>query len=279
MSAKFNLAVCQLRVTDDKAANITRAEKMVREAADMGARVVVLPEMFNCPYLTELFPSYAETYPDGETMRALSRAAAGCGVVLVGGSIPERDGDLVYNTSFVFGPEGQLLGRHRKVHLFDVDLPGLRVRESSTLGPGAGLTVVDGGFCKLGVCICFDVRFPELARLMATAGAQVIIVPAAFNMVTGPVHWELSMRMRAVDNQVYVAAASPARDEKARYVIYGHSMLVDPWGGVICEAGTDENIILAAVDPAKIEEVRARLPLLAQMRNDLYELKWKNQGR
>ncbi|MCG8402170.1 MAG: carbon-nitrogen hydrolase family protein [Firmicutes bacterium] len=278
MSTKFNLAVCQLRVTDDKAANITRAEKMVREAAAMGARVVVLPEMFNCPYVTELFPSYAETYPDGETMRALSRVAAGCGVVLVGGSIPERDGDLVYNTSFVFGPGGQLLGRHRKVHLFDVDLPGLRVRESSTLGPGAGLTVVDGGFCKLGVCICFDVRFPELARLMAMAGAQVIIVPAAFNMVTGPVHWELSMRMRAVDNQVYVAAASPARDENARYVIYGHSMLVDPWGGVICEAGTDENIILAAVDPAKIEEVRARLPLLAQMRNDLYELKWKNQG-
>lgn len=275
MDTKFKLAVCQVNVVAEKAGNIARAGEMVREAARGGARVVVLPEMFNCPYRTELFPVYAETWPEGETMRMLARVAAETGTVLVGGSIPERDGEQVYNTTFVFGPDGTLLGRHRKMHLFDVDLPGLRVRESSTLGAGDSYTVIDTGFTRLGVCICFDVRFPELARLMAVEGASVMVVPAAFNMVTGPAHWELTMRMRAVDNQFYVAAASPARDEKAGYVAYGHSMVVDPWGEVLQKAGTGEEIIMADIDPARIEEVRGRLPLLARRRTGLYELTWK----
>lgn len=275
MSIKYNLAVCQLRVSDDKADNIARAEKMVREAAAMGARIVTLPEMFNTPYQTVLFPAYAESYPEGETVRMLARVAGETGVILVGGSIPEQDGDAVYNTSFIFGPHGRLLGRHRKVHLFDVDLPGLAIRESSTLGPGDGYTVVDAGLGKLGVCICYDVRYPELARLMALAGAQVMVAPGAFNMVTGPAHWELTMRARAVDNQFYVAAASPARNENDKYVAYGHSMIVDPWGEVIRAAGTGEEIIMAAVDPKRIDEVKARLPLLSQRRTDLYDLVWK----
>lgn len=277
MSGKFILAVCQLNVVEEKPINITRAEQMVREAAGMGAQVVVLPEMFNCPYQSKLFPAYAEPYPGGETVRVLARVAGELGIVLVGGSIPESDGELVYNTSFIFGPNGRLLGRHRKMHLFDVDLPGLRVRESSTLGPGDECTVVDAGFTTLGVCICFDVRFPELARRMALDGARVMVVPGAFNMVTGPAHWELTMRMRAVDNQFYVAAASPARDEKAGYVAYGHSMIVDPWGETVQKAGTGEEIIMAEIDPARIEEVRGRLPLLPQRRTDLYELVWKKR--
>lgn len=277
MSMKYHLAVCQLKVSADKADNIARAEKMVREAAAMGARVVTLPEMFNSPYQTVLFPSYAESYPDGETVRMLARVANEAGIILVGGSIPERDGAFVYNTSFIFGPGGRLLGRHRKMHLFDVDLPGLSIRESSTLGPGAEYTVVDAGFAKLGVCICFDVRFPELARLMTLAGAQVMVAPGAFNMITGPAHWELTMRARAVDNQFYVAAASPARDENDKYVAFGHSMIVDPWGEVLQKAGTDEEIIMAVINPARIDEVKGRLPLLPQRRTDLYELVWKKE--
>lgn len=275
MSMKYDLAVCQLMVSEDKNGNIARAEKMVREAAAMGARVVALPEMFNTPYQTVLFPAYAESYPEGGTVRMLARVAGETGIILVGGSIPERDGDTVYNTSFIFGPRGQLLGRHRKVHLFDVDLPGLSIRESSTLGPGAGYTIVDAGFGKLGVCVCYDVRFPELARLMALAGVQVMVAPGAFNMVTGPAHWELTMRARAVDNQFYVAAISPARNENDKYIAYGHSMIVDPWGEVIQRAGTGEEIIMAAIDPARIDEVKARLPLLPHRRTDLYELVWK----
>lgn len=275
MNGKYNLAVCQLKVTDNKADNILRAEKMVREAASMGARVAVLPEMFNCPYQTELFPAYAEPCPDGTTARMLARVAGETGIVLVGGSIPELDGESVYNTSLIFGPDGRLLGKHRKIHLFDVDLPNLRIRESNTLKPGARYTVVDAGFTRLGVCICFDVRFPELARLMALGGAQVLVTPAAFNMVTGPAHWELTMRARAVDNQFYVAAASPARDESDKYVTYGHSVIVDPWGEVVQRAGTGEEIIMAVIDPDRIEEVKGRLPLLPQRRIDLYELVWK----
>ncbi|KAF1084128.1 2-oxoglutaramate amidase [Sporotomaculum syntrophicum] len=269
---KCKLAVCQINVTADKRFNINNARDVVFRAASQGAQIVLLPEMFNCPYETSLFPDYAESYPDGETVQMLSRVAAELGIVLVGGSIPERDGDIVYNTCFVFGQQGGLLGRHRKMHLFDVDLPDLNVQESSTLGPGRDFTVVDAGICKIGVMICFDVRFPELARLLALAGVDMLLIPAAFNMVTGPAHWDLTMRMRAVDNQVYVAAASPARDEQAEYVTYGHSMVVDPWGTVVAQAGTGEEIIVAEVNLETIREVRERLPLLAQRRTDLYDL-------
>lgn len=275
MKESFKLAVCQNKVLKDKAENIKHVEKMIREAAGSGAKIVVLPEMFNCPYETKLFPDYAEPYPEGDTIKMLSRVAAELEIVLVGGSISENDGDKVYNTSFTFGPQGELLGRHRKVHLFDVNLPNLCVKESSTLGPGNDLAVIDTGFCKLGVMICFDVRFPELARLFALGGVDLIVIPAAFNTVTGPAHWDLNMRARAVDNQVYVAAASPARDEDAGYVVYGHSMVVDPWGEVVARANTGEQIITAEINSDRIADVRARLPLLAQMRRDLYELKWK----
>jgi len=269
---KCKLAVCQVKVTSDKAFNIKHAEDIVRRAVGQGGQVVLLPEMFNCPYEPNLFPRYAEAYPDGETLQMLSRLAAELNIVLVGGSIPERDGDVVYNTCFVFGAQGQLLGRHRKMHLFDVDLPNLNVQESSTLGPGSDFTVIDAGACKIGVMICFDVRFPELARLLALSGADVLLIPAAFNMITGPAHWDLTMRARALDNQVYLAAASPARDEQAEYVAYGYSMVVDPWGNVLVQAGTGEEIILAEIDTEKIQDVRDRLPLLAQRRTDLYEL-------
>ncbi|WP_347490515.1 carbon-nitrogen hydrolase family protein [Desulfoscipio sp. XC116] len=273
--SKCKLAVCQVKVTADKEFNISHARDMVRRAAGRGARVVALPEMFNCPYETHLFPQYAESYSDGETVQMLSRVAAESGIVLVGGSIPEREGNIIYNTCFIFGPRGDLLGRHRKVHLFDVDLPNLKVRESGTLGAGGELTVIDAGFCKIGVMICFDVRFPELARLLALEGIDVLIIPAAFNTVTGPAHWDLTMRARAVDNQVYVAAVSPARDEQAGYVAYGHSIMVDPWGDVAVRAGTGEEIITAEIDLNRIKEVRGRLPLLTGRRTDLYELNKK----
>lgn len=275
MIKKCKLAICQIKVAEDKAVNIKHAGELVRQAAGRGAQVVVLPEMFNCPYETHLFPGYAETYPNGETVQMLSRLAAELDIVLVGGSIPEREKDVVYNTCFTFGPRGTLLGRHRKVHLFDVDLPGLRVQESSTLGPGSEFTVIDAGWCKIGVMICFDVRFPELARLLALAGADILVVPAAFNTVTGPAHWDLTMRARAVDNQVFVAAASPARDNQGGYVAYGHSMVVDPWGDVLARAGTGEEIIMVEVNPEKIREVRRRLPLLTLRRTDLYTINRK----
>lgn len=271
---KFNVAVCQLTVGGDKQKNIGQAREMIHRAAGRGARLVVLPEMFNCPYQAHKFPVYAETYPEGQTFSMLAAAAAEEKVYLVGGSVPEQDGERVYNSSFVFGPDGNLLARHRKMHLFDVDLPGgVTVKESSTLGAGEQVTVVPTEFCPVGVAICYDIRFPELIRLMALRGAKIIVIPAAFNMTTGPAHWDLVFRARAVDNQVFVIAASPARDVQAKYVAYGHSMIVDPWGDILARADEKEQVLLGEVNLRKLEKVRRELPLMAHRRTDLYQLK------
>ncbi|HBV98132.1 MAG: carbon-nitrogen hydrolase [Peptococcaceae bacterium BICA1-7] len=273
MNKLFRAAVCQMKVTGSKQKNLDTARRMIDRAAEGGAALVALPEMFNCPYVAGAFPEYAEVYPGGETFRMLSTAARENKVYLVGGSVPERDGETVYNSSFVIGPGGDLLGRHRKVHLFDVDLPGgVKVKESSTLGAGRDITIVKTELCAIGVAICYDIRFPELIRLMATGGAEVIVIPAAFNMTTGPAHWDMLHRCRAVDNQLYVIAASPARDARAPYVAYGHSMMVDPWGEIVARAGEEEEIILGDIDPGKIERVRRELPLLRHRRTDLYKL-------
>ncbi|MCL6478669.1 MAG: carbon-nitrogen hydrolase family protein [Peptococcaceae bacterium] len=273
MEERFKVAVCQMKVGDDKSGNLALARRMIARAAAAGARLVVLPEMFNCPYVADMFPVYAETCPDGETFRMLAGAAGEEKIYLVGGSVPERAGDRVFNSSFVFGPKGELLGRHRKIHLFDVDLPGgVRVKESSTLGAGNDITVIDTAMGRIGVAICYDIRFPELIRLMVLAGARVVVVPAAFNMTTGPAHWDVVYRCRAVDNQVYVIAASPARDAGAPYVAYGHSMIVDPWGEVVARAGEGEEVVCAEIEPEKIDKVRRELPLLRHRRTDLYRI-------
>lgn len=274
MEKNFKAAICQLTVGEDKQKNINQARQMIGEAAENGARLVVLPEMFNCPYQTRMFPRYAESYPDGESIQMLAEAARAGRIYLVGGSVPERDGDKVYNTSFIFGPDGNLLARHRKIHLFDVDLAsGLRVQESSTLGYGNDITVVPTELCNIGVAICYDIRFPELIRLMALKGAHMVVVPAAFNMTTGPAHWDLVFRMRAIDNQVFMVAASPARDIKAGYVAYGHSLLLDPWGNVMARATEKQEILYGEVELERIDKIRRELPLLTHRRTDLYELK------
>jgi predicted amidohydrolase len=232
--SKFKLALVQLAVCADKQVNLQRAKQLVGKAAAAGAQMVVLPECFNSPYGTNYFPSYAEPIPDGESSQALSEMAKQSRVYLIGGSIPEYTScsteRLYYNTCTVWNPEGQLIAKHRKVHLFDIDIPGrIRFQESSVLQPGNQLTTaVSTSLCQLGVGICYDIRFPELAMIAARRGCQLMIYPGAFNMTTGPLHWELLQRSRAVDNQIYVAACSPARDTGASYVAWGHSSVVDP---------------------------------------------------
>lgn len=276
MGKAYKFAICQIKVVADKELNISKATAMVREAAAAGAKVITLPEMFNCPYENKFFPAFAEEYPGGETMQALSEMARSNQIYLVGGSIPEKEEANIYNTSFIFGPDGALLGRHRKMHLFDVELSsGLTFKESDTLGAGQEVTVVETAYGKIGVAICYDMRFPELMRLMALSGADLIILPGAFNMTTGPAHWEITLKMRAVDNQLYVAGASPARDASAGYVAYGHSLVADPWGEIVSIAGVDEEIIYATINPDRVAKIRNELPLLKHRRTDLYELKLK----
>lgn len=273
MMKDFCLAVCQMHVKDNKESNIRRASAMLEEAARKGAHMAVLPEMFNCPYDNRKFPEYAEELADSFTAKALGAKARELGIGVVAGSIPEKEGERIYNTSLVLDAKGNILARHRKMHLFDIDVPGkITFKESEILSAGKEVTVVETEWCKLGVAICFDIRFPELSRLMALQGAELIVLPGAFNMVTGPAHWEILMRTRALDNQVYLAAASPARDTAASYIAYGHSMVVSPWGEILQKAGEGEEIITVRMDPAEIERVRKELPLLRQRREDIYRL-------
>lgn len=268
----INIGICQMQVQLDKKANLNKAEAMIREAANNGSDFVILPEMFNCPYDNKYFPIFAETYP-GESTDLLSRLAKELGVYIIGGSVPEKDGDAVYNTSYSYDRQGKLIGKHRKMHLFDIDVEGgVRFKESDVLGYGEGVTVFDTEYCKVGVAICYDMRFPELMRLMSLAGAEVIIVPAAFNMTTGPAHWEVTVRARALDNQVYFIAASSSRDMNFTYHAYGHSCIVNPWGTIIKEADEKECILYGELDLDMVQKVRRELPLLKHIRKDIYEI-------
>jgi len=266
----FQLALCQMKVTMDKTQNLAAAELMIREAAKKGAQVIALPEMFNCPYSNKYFREYAEG-ENGETFKFLSSLAKELKVYLIGGSIPELDNDRVYNTSYSFNKEGQLIGKHRKIHLFDIDVKGgIRFMESETLTPGETLTILDTEFCKIGVAICYDVRFPELFRKMTLEGARLVVLPGAFNMNTGPAHWDLTMRARALDNQIYFAAVSPARDTDGPYQAYGNSCVASPWGEFCGKTDAGESIVYTKIDLDYLEGIRNQLPLLKHRRPALY---------
>ncbi|KAF2483558.1 carbon-nitrogen hydrolase [Neohortaea acidophila] len=277
----LKLALVQLASGSDKAANLARARTKVLEATSNGANLVVLPECFNSPYGTKYFPKYAETLlpspPTKEqspSFHALSELAKESKAYLVGGSIPEywEETKKYYNTSLTFDPQGRLLATHRKVHLFDIDIPGkITFKESEVLSPGNKVTLVDlPEYGKIAIAICYDVRFPELAMIAARKGAFLLLYPGAFNLTTGKMHWELQARARAVDNQVYVGMCSPARDMQADYNAWGHSMVVDPNAEVLDELGEEEGIVYGELKGERIEEVRKGIPIYTQRRWDVY---------
>ncbi len=269
----MKIGIVQMPVGMDKAQNVACAVENIRRLANLGAQMVVLPEMFCCPYSNAYFREYAEE-AGGMVYQSLSNAAKEAGVYLVGGSMPELDGTRVYNTCFVFAPDGSQIGRHRKMHLFDIDVKGgQRFMESETFCAGQDVTVVKTAFGDIGVCICFDYRFPELARLMALKGAKILVVPAAFNMTTGPAHWEITWRMRAVDNQVFSIGVAPARDENGVYVSYGNSIVVSPWGKVLYRADEKPASAVVEIDLNEVEAIREQLPLLKARRRDVYDLR------
>lgn len=271
MSGSFKAAVCQLRTETDSAVTLSKAETMIKEAARNGAEVICLPEMFSCPYASEYFRlSAAQGH---ETVKkAMSGWAAENNILLIGGSVPECENGRLYNTCFVFDEHGKEIARHRKVHLFDVDIPGMRFLESASFTPGNEITVFDTKFGTFGAAVCFDVRFPELFRAMAERGAQVVFLPAQFNMKTGPAHWELSLRMRALDNEIFMVGASAARYEGFSYECWGHSLVADPFGTVIASCDEKEQILYADVDPARVDTVRKQLPTFERLREDVYSV-------
>lgn len=266
-------AILQTYVYQEKKRNLIQAAELLADPALQDIDLAILPEMFCCPYENKFFPEYAEP-EGGETWEKCSRLAADHGIYLVSGSMPERDEEgRIYNTSYVFDRKGHQIGKHRKMHLFDIDVKGGQYfKESDTLTPGDQVTVFDTEFGKMGLCICYDFRFPELARLMVDKGAQVIIVPAAFNMTTGPLHWELMFRQRAVDNQVYTIGAAPARNLNAGYHSWGHSIAVDPWGKVFMEMDEKPDVKVVELELDEVKKVREQLPLLKHRRGDIYAL-------
>ena len=270
---KIKIAAIQMPTVADKMENVRTVKAYLEKIKDENPDFVILPEMFCCPYQTENFPIYAEK-EGGPVWQQLSGYAKQYGIYLIGGSMPEKDAEgNVYNTSYIFDREGKQIGKHRKVHLFDIDVKGGQTfKESDTLTAGDSDTVFDTEFGKMGVMLCFDIRFPELSRMMVNDGAKVIFVPAAFNMTTGPAHWELSFRTRALDNQIYMVGCAPARDVSAGYISWGHSIVTDPWGRVTGMLDENEGILLAELDMDYEEQVREELPLLKSRRKDIYQL-------
>lgn len=260
--------------------NIAHAIEMIEKAALKGTDFVVLPEMFTCPYIASKFPIYAQE-EGGTNWKKLSEAAKKNHIYLVAGSMPELEIskdccehiEAIYNTSYVFDRNGKQIAKHRKVHLFDVDIKdGPRFKESDSLSAGKKITTFDTEFGKFGLMICFDIRFPEMARLMQLDGAKLIFVPAAFNMTSGPKWWELMFRTRAVDNQLFTVGCSPARDAKANYVAWGHSIVCDPWGTILGQLNENEEILDVEIDFSIISQVREQIPLITARRTDLYQL-------
>ena len=241
--------------------------------------------MWNTPYDNAFFREYAEDLtcfsgvasPPGTapSAAALARVAAETGVVLVGGSVPEIDAaGRVYNTCLVLDGSGKVLGKHRKVHLFDVDIPGgITFKESETLTAGDAVTVVDTPLgIRLGVGICFDIRFPEMAAVACNRGAHVLVYPGAFNTTTGPLHWQLLQQARAVDNLVFCLTCSPARQPGASYQAWGHSTAVGPFAEVLATCDEKPCTVMADLDMGALEKRRRAIPLYSQRRGDLYTL-------
>jgi omega-amidase len=272
----LRVALCQLPVVADKSTNIATAQAAIASAASNGAELVVLPEVWNSTYLASAFPKNAEPVPGGPSSEALAQAARDGRVWLIGGSVPESDEHgNVYNTCAVFNPAGDLVAKYRKAHLFDIDIPGkIAFRESDTLTGGGAVTVVDTPWGRIGIGICYDLRFPELSLVMRRRGADILVFPGAFNCATGPPHWELLQRARALDTQCFVLTASPSRavEDPAAYQAYGHSSVVDPWGTVLATTEHAPATVWATLDLERIAEVRRNIPVSTQTRGDLYEV-------
>ena len=270
---KIKLALCQMNVIDNKEENIKTASLMIDESVSKNADFIVLPEMFNCPYSNDKFIEYGEEEKSSYTLNKISLLAKKNNIYILAGSIPEKENGKLYNTSYLFDKEGNIIAKHRKMHLFDIDVKGkITFKESDVLTAGDSFTIAETDFGKIGIGICYDIRFPELARVMVENGALILFYPGAFNMTTGPAHWELLFRSRALDNQVFCVGVAPALNKDASYHSFGHSIIASPWGEIIAEASEKENLILCEIDLDEIKKVREELPLLKNKREDLYEV-------
>ncbi len=263
----MRVAVVQMNSQADLAKNLERARELVARAAEMGAELVALPENF--AFIGESDDQKRELAEDlagdGPIVKTMSGLARDRGVFVLAGGMPEKSGDVArpFNTSVLFAPNGALLARYRKVHLFDVDLPdGTKLQESSACQSGEEAIVTEVRGKKLGMTICYDVRFPELYRKLVDQGAEMITVPAAFTLTTGKDHWMTLLRARAIEDQVFIVAPAQHGKHPRGRVTYGKSAIIDPWGDVLAQCGEGEGVAVATLDFAYQDRVRAALPSL-----------------
>ncbi len=270
----LNVAAVQLSSGTDVANNLDEASRLVNEAAERGAQYVQLPEYFNYHGPFSGFASAAETIP-GSTTSRMAAIAKSRSLTLHLGSLLESSSveGQFYNTSVVIDPSGEIVATYRKIHLFDVNVPGAIVqRESEFVTAGDEIVVTPRNEYVLGLSICFDLRFPELYRSLALAGADVIAIPSAFNAVTGLAHWEPLVRARAIENHAFVVAATQVGVTDRGIATYGHALIVDPWGEVMAEAMSDEpEIISAQLDLSEVARRRAQIAVMDFRRPDVYE--------
>ncbi len=271
-STAFDIAVLQMNSGEDKAANIETALRLIDEAATTGARMVVLPEIWTYLGNEEGNRANAEFIP-GPVTDALAQKARQHGIYVHGGSILEkRDGEpKLFNTAVVFDPTGQIVAKYSKMHMFDVVLDGVAsYRESNTVQRGEEIVTFDMDGTTVGLAICYDLRFPELFRILRLRGAEVIVLPAAFTMTTGKDHWEVLLRARAIENQVYMVSCGQFGPDSSGKWCYGRSLVADPWGTVIATAPDRECVLRATIDPEYLQKIRRQVPSVENRQADLY---------
>lgn len=268
MSRRITAAVCQMRSGEDVTRNLDVAERLVRDAAGAGATFVGLPECL------VFLKSEGERAPesqsvDGPWATRFSTLARELRITLLMGSFPEtsEEAGRPYNTTALFGQDGARIAAYRKMHLFDIDLPGMEhLKESRATKPGADLVVADAGFAKVGLSICYDLRFPEMYRAHSAAGAELLLVPSAFTERTGRDHWEILLRARAIENLCYVMAPAQWGRHGGSRASYGHALIVDPWGSVVAQVADGEGFALATLDFDRLHRLRGELPALRAKR-------------
>ena len=267
----FRCAVVQLRSTEDIEANLASVEDLVTRAATDGAEVVTLPENFAWLRLSAASPTPAEPLSGSIVTRMRSLASARSVHLLLGG-FPERSDTTGrhYNTAVWIDPDGAILASYRKLHLFDIDIPGAEThRESDTVIAGEGPVTVETRHARFGLSICYDLRFPELYRRLAVLGAECLCVPSAFTLTTGKDHWHTLLRARAIENQAFVVAPAQWGHHGGKRNSYGHSLIIDPWGTVVCDVPDGPGYGIARLELDRLDAFRRNLPALQHRRADL----------
>lgn len=264
----FKIALCQTIPSFDPSENLQDVTRKIEKASNEGAQLIAFPEMVIYPYILDKLAelaSIAQNFLD-----EFRKSAQKYKCYICTGSLPIKVNEKLFNMSYIIGPDGSILHSYAKTHLYDVDFGKLHVQESQVFSPGERISICKTPLTSIGLQICYDIRFPEVSRSLALQGAELILVPAVFNQVTGPAHWHTMMRARAIENQVYLAAISQGLNRHSPYKAYGHSMVVSPWGDILTEADNQEMILMADISIDLLESTRNQLPLLKHRKLNVY---------